>query len=217
MIGTDLNDAVNDGVEKISEIREIIESSSDAIKHLFRYSILIRNNTNRDRYAKSAAAAISSPFRFNEDFDISHVKHKFPALQSNQKDWLTTRLGKAITQRRQYLRYCREHHDKTSKMPEQGPVRQQSNPFDASNSSPSLRISARSELSPPTSTLPHTQATTLVLVGGQMIEEEVLDEVQSQTSYATSVDEESLNDKLQVVPLEEVQKGSEHFECPYVS
>lgn len=102
----------SDDKEEISEIQEIFESVNDAINNLFRFSILLRNNTNSDRYAKAMAAG-SSPF--NDQFDICHVDHKFPTLRLAGKEWLIERLGKAITQRRQFLRYAREHRDKASR------------------------------------------------------------------------------------------------------
>ncbi|KAH7330210.1 hypothetical protein BKA65DRAFT_554201 [Rhexocercosporidium sp. MPI-PUGE-AT-0058] len=102
--------------EELSEIREIFASIDDAINNLFRFSVIIRNNINRDRYAKAAASSIASPF--NDQFDICHVEHKFPALGKRNDRWLVERLGKAVTQRRQYLKYCRDHHEKIAKEPQ---------------------------------------------------------------------------------------------------
>ncbi|TVY73511.1 E3 ubiquitin-protein ligase RSP5 [Lachnellula suecica] len=203
--------------EEISEIREIFESITDAINNLFRLAMIIRNNTSRDRFAKAAAAAQSIPF--DERFDISHVEHKFPTLKSERKEWLITRLGKAITQRRQYLRYCREHHSKIARDPHPTPK------------PPIIQISEISEIrhkvvaestaddksafSKPTSTLAPTQASTMLLTSGQIPEEEPQDDAQSQTSYATSNEEDSSSHKMHVIKLEDVSKGLGHFECPY--
>jgi hypothetical protein len=207
---------LSEGLEELSEIREIFESIQDAINNLFRYSIIIRNNTNRDRYAKAAAAAINSPF--SDEFDIQHVRHKFPTLQSKNHEWLIERLGKAITQRRQYLRYCRSHHDKTWQEPASklSPDVVRSNDQMPRPQAPTrLMPSPRSDFSKPTSTLAPTQASTLLLISGQVIEEEGVEETQSQTSYATSTDEESSSHTLRVIQLEDVSKGLSHFECPY--
>lgn len=200
--------------EELSEIREIFESIQDAINNLFRYSIIIRNNTNRDRYARAAAAAIGSPF--SDEFDIQHVRHKFPALQSKKREWLIERLGKATTQRRQYLRYCRSHHDKTWQEPSSkaGPDIARSNE-QKSQAPMRLMPSSQSDFSKPTSTLAPTQASTLLLTAGQVIGEEGFEETQSQTSYATSTDDESNNHALHVIQLEDVSRGLRHFECPY--
>ncbi|KAL2067320.1 hypothetical protein VTL71DRAFT_1744 [Oculimacula yallundae] len=200
--------------EELSEIREIYASIEDAIGNLFRFSIIIRNNTNRDRYAKASAAAITNPF--NDQFDICHVEQKFPALGKSNDRWLIDRLGKAVTQRRQYLKYSRDHRDKIASEPqilgsEIGLVR----PPVASPQMPSTVLPiARSDYSKPTSTLAPTQASTLMLTSGDVIETEI-EENLSQTSYATSTDEESSNATITVIKLEEVSKGSKHFECPY--
>jgi hypothetical protein len=207
------NLAQSDG-EELSEIREIFESITDAINNLFRLSMIIRNNTGRDRYAKAAAAAQNVPF--DDRPDISHVEHKFPALKSKGKEWLIARLGKAITQRRQYLRYCREHHDKISRSahPEPQP---QTVPSTETKQEVIIGISmhAKSTFSKPTSTLAPTQASTLLLTSDQIPQEDPPEDAQTQTSYATSREEENSNTKLSVIKLEDVSGGLGHFECPY--
>ncbi|TVY88148.1 hypothetical protein LAWI1_G005905 [Lachnellula willkommii] len=200
--------------DEISEIKEIFKSITDAINNLFRLSMIIRNNTSRDRYAKAAAAALSVPF--DDAFDISHVEHKFPALKSKGKEWLVVRLGKAITQRRQYLRYCREHHHKISREHHPIPRPQVMQP---SGIKPEvvagLTADARSAFSKLTSTLAPTQASTLLLTSDQLPEEAPLEDSQSQTSYATSNGEDINSHKLRVIKLEDISRGASHFECPY--
>ncbi|TVY27474.1 Exocyst complex component [Lachnellula hyalina] len=199
--------------EQISEIKEIFESITDAINNLFRLSMIIRNNTSRDRYAKAAAAALSVPF--DDKFDISHVEHKFPALKSKGKEWLVIRLGKSITQRRQYLRYCREHHDKLSR---EHPITRPSimEPSGIKLAEVAgLTANARSVYSKPTSTLAPTQASTLLLTSDQLPEDAPPEASQSQTSYATSNEEDMSSSKLRVIEIEDVSKGASHFECPY--
>lgn len=205
--GEDISTPSDD--EEISEIQEIFESITDAINNLFRLSMIIRNNTSRDRYAKAAADALSVPF--DDRFDISHVEHKFPALKSKGKEWLVVRLGKAITQRRQYLRYCRDHRDKIS--------REQPQMMQPSGIKPEvvagLTAGARSAFSKPTSTLAPTQASTLLLTSDQLPEEVTPEDSQSQTSYATSNEEDPNSHKLRVIEHEDISKGTSHFECPY--
>jgi len=200
--------------EQISEIKEIFESITDAINNLFRLSMIIRNNTSRDRYAKAAAAALSVPF--DDKFDISHVEHKFPTLKSKGKEWLVIRLGKSITQRRQYLRYCREHHDKLSR--EHHPIPRPSimEPSGIKlEAVAGLTADARRLYSKPTSTLAPTQASTLLLTSDQLPEDAPSEDSQSQTSYATSNEEDMISSKLHVIKLEDISKGASHFECPY--
>jgi hypothetical protein len=93
----------------VTELDEILQSLADSISSLFKISLLIRSATPRDRYAKAATSA-KQPF--DNTFDISHVGHKHTKLEIKENQWLRNRLGQAITQRRQFLKYCREHHDK---------------------------------------------------------------------------------------------------------
>lgn len=64
----------------------------------------IRNPAPHDRFFNSKLTDTSH----FEDFDIQHVKEKFESIEP----WLAERLGKAISQRRQYLRYRRVHRQK---------------------------------------------------------------------------------------------------------
>ena len=210
--GDEADDTQYDG-EELSEIQEIFKSIAETINSLFRFSIIIRDNTNRDRYALASAAALRNPF--DDKFDINHVSEKFPILQGNGKGWLIERLGQAITQRRQYLRYCREHHHKTSREsePEVRYAPDNVNLLLPPKSAPTL--SGASALSKPASTLAPTQASTLILNAVQNVEEDLPEETQSQTSYASSTEEDSSSGTLHIIKLEEVSKGLKHFECPY--
>ena len=202
--------------EELSEITEIFSSITETINSLFRFSIIIRNNTNRDRYAKATAASLADPIQ--DYFDINHVREKFPALEAKGKKWLISRLGKAITQRRQYLKYCREHNQKTSVdlvTPnfDSLPKDTEAMPMQPAVKAPTL--SGMSTLSKPPSTLAQTQASTLILNSSQNVDEEAPEDSQSQTSYATSNEEDSTSSVLHVVQLEDVSKGLDHFVCPY--
>lgn len=196
----------------MSEIEEIFKLIIDIIINLFRFSAIIRDNSKRDRYAKAeAAAALRHPL--DDIFDIGHVRHKFPALQSKGKDWLAVRLGKAITQRRKYLWYCREHHQKTQlgQQPAMPAIQESNMP------APSRKfgLDTRTVLSKPISTLAPTQASSLLLKTDIAPDPEPEEDTQSQTSYATSVGQDEEGTKLQVVPLETVSNGLPNFECPY--
>lgn len=95
-------DSDNDGGP--DELSELWLSVGDIISSLMKVSMLVRKATGRDRYLKAASAA-GAPFL--PDFDKRHVEDKFP--KARQLPWLVDRLGAAITQRRQYLRYSRDH------------------------------------------------------------------------------------------------------------
>jgi hypothetical protein len=89
------------------ELSELFLSIGDVLTSLFRVSMLVKKATTRDRYAR-AASAKDKPYLV--EFDIRHVADKFP--KAREQPWLLERLGTAITQRRQYLRYCRNHKNR---------------------------------------------------------------------------------------------------------
>lgn len=230
---------VNSGVEldedgteiaPISEIQDLFESIPETIASLFKISVLVRNSSSRDRFAKALAAAVKNPF--DDHFDIEHVGHKFPRLRHEDMAWLRTRLGKAITQRRQYLRYCREHREKMSRIhddPEPSSLADQSKPLATVSPKPvGLALPQRDDdqtsviTSPSTgTTLASTLASTVVpaqletvnLRGGMT--EDVEEDTRSQSSYASSVAEDDSNHKLSVVRFEEISTPGKSFECPY--
>lgn len=206
-----------------SEIQELFQSIPETIASLFKLSILIRNSSSRDRYAKALSSA--SKASFNEQFDIDHVGNKFPRLYRDEREWLRERLGKAITQRRQYLRYCREHREKLSKILETTNTTEAlSKPKTSSTllavqeQQPKVVSDTQTVVSRPTSTLAPTTASTVVPTKFdhlEKLEEENEDDNRSQTSYATSVDEDENDNRLSVVRLEEVAGTAQSFECPY--
>ena len=70
-------------------------------------SIVIRSSATRDDYLKPASRFSSwNPFP-----DIGHVREKYGSAKYST-DWLLERLGKAITRRRQFLKYRIEHNDR---------------------------------------------------------------------------------------------------------
>lgn len=94
----------DDDFESSDELSELNLSVNDIITSLFKVSMLVKKATTRDRYAKAASAKEAA---FLAEFDIRHVADKYPKLRT--QPWLLERLGNAITQRRQFLRYCRNH------------------------------------------------------------------------------------------------------------
>lgn len=96
-----------DDLEASDELSELNLSVGDIITSLFKVSMLVKKATTRDRYAKAASAKDAA---FLTEFDIRHVVDKYPKLRA--QPWLLERLGNAITQRRQFLRYCRNHKNR---------------------------------------------------------------------------------------------------------
>lgn len=91
-----------------TEMQDLSLIVGDIVTSLLNLSTLLRKATVRDRYAKAAAAGKDYPF--NHDLDIRHVKDLFPKVTATP--WLASRLGKAITKRRQFLRYSLEHRER---------------------------------------------------------------------------------------------------------
>ncbi|KAF2744654.1 hypothetical protein M011DRAFT_163604 [Sporormia fimetaria CBS 119925] len=195
-----------------SEAEELFDSLKETIASLFRYSMLIRKASPRDRFEK-ALSSRDSPF--DPSPDIGHVGEKYTHLAQEKKIWLRIRLGKANTQRRQYLRYARDHRTKLSKPATriQAPVilhasKPMAVPVFALND-PTV---AKSEV-PSRSTLAPTAASTLLAPEVGLAEENLRDDL-SQTSYATSVKEEVNEANLRLPRLTDVNKGKGAFECP---
>ena len=85
------------------EAHTLLEIIGESLNSLFRVAILTRKTAPRDRFQH---ALRSSKSAFPPSFDIDHVRHKHPKLS---KSPLSTRLGTAIAQRRQFIKYSREH------------------------------------------------------------------------------------------------------------
>lgn len=190
-------------------------------------STIIRDATPQDRYVKAQSSA-NNPFL--ESFDIAHVSHKFPKVDSDGREWLKRRLGKAMAQRRQYLKYCRDHHDKSSRSPEQdqpkvdvsseGQLLQSdlAHPPDA-NLMVRSHHDASTVSSVPTSDIAPTEAYTLQpsTVGSSEATavfdaEDALDNY-SQTSYATSVHDNTSENKLYPPSLKDITTTFPFEEC----
>ena len=199
--------------EERSEVQEIFGSVADLSVELFKISMLIWKATPRDRYLKATAQA-KEPF--DDHYDIAHVEQKFPKLARPDKARLKALLGRAITQRREFLRYVRDHRQKLS-------IKHNSQIVEARLKEP------RSELpninqqwkqdtgSPisaarPATTLAPTNASTLL---PSKLEDMGLtsDEEQSITSFATSIEQNDEN--IRIVALSHVSKGRFPFECSY--
>ena len=118
-----------------------------------------------------------------EEHDILHAKEKFPGCA----DYLTDRLGRAISGRRQYLSYREEHHQKLAK-----------NVDLIGFEEPRTEHTSNSTQAAP---IPKARTNSFDMLDG--------DDTLSQTSYATSV-----NAAIRVPPLPKEAREEEHFECP---
>ena len=122
---------------------------------------------------------------FYEQHDIQHVKEKFPKSPT----YLTERLGRAISGRRQYLSYREEHHQKLSKHIEK-----------IGFEKPTTEFTTNSTEATPIPGIDRSNSLNVLDEG---------DDAASQTSYATSV-----NATIRVPPLPKEARDKDFFECP---
>lgn len=192
---------------------ELLACVSEGISALFKVSVIIRKATHRDRYAR-AAASDQSPF--DPRYDIAHVREKFQKIRNQEGSWLAERLGRANVRRRQFLRYCRNHKERSA-YPSGHELETESadNPRKRQHNSPGSHegsnvIEGESKCAP-------TSASTLRTLDAidttAEIEFIAADNL-SQTSFTPTVTERAEKD-LSVVPLEDVSGGKPEFECPY--
>ncbi|KAI5777176.1 hypothetical protein EDC01DRAFT_624436 [Geopyxis carbonaria] len=171
--------------EMASESRSPLDSTLFKIKTiitcLYRLSITIRNPALRDRSQKYARIDLSH----YEQWDIRRVADKF----INAEDFLTTRLGKANTKRRQYLYYEKIHHENIAEMNDDG-----------------LSSFAKSQ----------TTATAFIPTPNTTFDEGTMaEEAMSQTTLATTMTTSVGSEEILKVPDPPNLILDEPFECPY--
>lgn len=199
------------GPETLCEAQELFEIIKETLTSLFRIAVVIRNSSPRDRFTK----ATSRHNPFEQSFDISHVHHKFPKLDSVGKEWLKQRLGNAITQRRHYLCYAREHREKLGKEADELRTARASAAIAEviPRNLDGISQNAKTIRSRPVSTLAPTAASTLLLPDAPVANIDV-DDDQSQTSFAISFGENENEEVLKLPRLSDVSNGQISFECP---
>lgn len=104
--------AASSDTEDVSILEEatgLLEEIGDCVTRLFRVTSLVRQAGPTDLFAKALSR---SRYHFSDHYDIAHVGEKYPKLATTENTWLQTRLGRAITQRRRYLSYIHDHHEK---------------------------------------------------------------------------------------------------------
>jgi len=88
-----------------TEMDQIRAGVSEAITNLLRLSAAIRNPARHDQWLNFSQSIDTTPY---EPYDIGHVVSKYPGIS----DALACRLGLALSRRRCYFKYRKEHHDK---------------------------------------------------------------------------------------------------------
>ena len=205
------------GREPVSELSQLFLAIKEAITSLYKLSVSMRNPTLRGRYA---IAASLTPL--DASYDIRHVYEKFPHVRS--KAWLMEKLGRAITRRREFLRYQEQHREKIE-----------------GNTLPLTGLDERHELADSCRNIEHDEAQSPVIgpivgaeahsVGhGQLASTKTTTYVsnlngetadiqsiagRSETSYVSSIAEDDSHGMRQIPdPPKESAKGIP-FECPY--
>ena len=201
------------------ELQQLLQSISSIIGDLYKLSIITRKgNLNGDRLLKSSKVNVA----FYETFDIEHTRNKFPSAN----DTLVERLGKAISKRRQYLKYREQHHEKLS-VPRQNTFAADQ-PIDQDRSLPlietkaSSRVQTRQQPSERGSgkAISHshgvsTIASTFVPPDHQDTAEVNVD-VYSESSSVSSHQSSTIGDERpRLPPIPQASERSREFECPY--
>lgn len=203
----------------VNEAQDVLEVVQECVRSLLRLSILIRKSTPRSRWDR---ALQKSREPINEQYDIRHVADKYPKLRAPEQAWLLSRLGRAITQRRQFIRYCRDHKNELSSVADSSidrdvgfetaegsaPAETVQQPLSVARSDVMTVEERRTQVS--------TQASTLQLEMLQPIrgDDDDGDDTNSVVSSVVSTDEAGDEDKLRLPTLQTVSGGREEFECP---
>jgi hypothetical protein len=188
------------GLEK-NESQDVLDAISDCIRSLLKISILIRKATPRDRFAR----ALQGDNPFIDQFDVNHVAERYPKLNKPDSDWLCARLGRAITKRRQFLRYSQEHGSRIAGPNGNDRERSISNILSKDNGS----VAAHTHTS--------TKASTLNVTMLQQLREDDAntEDDRSFTSIGSSLQVENENSGLHLPSLKELSSGNSIFECPF--
>ena len=214
---------------ELSELHYLVSDITHIITCFYNFSIAIRNPAPKERLHKIAQIDVSS---FAHQ-DINHIEDKFrpvdPQNSFRVAKYLTKRLGKANTRRRQLLKYYKEHHDTISRhindpLPSEGAV--QSNELtNASKPVTSIAEGGNAGVLETASNIERADTvcittksqTTVSTVKAELVrtaENERDEDVLSQTSYTSSTNN-MMRIRVPSPPNENAAFGGEPFECPY--
>ncbi|XPS98962.1 hypothetical protein M3J09_008149 [Ascochyta lentis] len=168
------------GLQGDTELKQLYVNVKTTITSLMRMSIAIRKPAPHDQFAHTIT--MDTDKTYHEPYDVQHVQAKF----GNNAPYLTERLGRAMSSRRQYLAYRERHCQKLSKGIE-------------------MLGFEDSKTEHTTNSTEATCMPTLEITGNVDDDDETL----SQTSYASSVGKAIRTPHLP----KEASKG-EPYECP---
>lgn len=211
-----------------SEAKGLLGAANECIRSLFRISILIARATPRDRFA---LAQDDRRTFFLEEFDINYLEERYPKLSGPESAGLRTRLGRANTKRRQFLRYCRQHRNTLAGGAHQNDDSQGLPPLAIRNKGKSQMAEEQLSAAAPAMakpivrfldvmsdtafTKPSTKASTfnmeILREKGNTVEE---DDTKSYTSVASSANLDA-GKYFELPRLADVNDGNDIFECPF--
>lgn len=210
-----IDEAEEENDKETSEVNELREEISGTITRLFRVSILIRQAAPTDLFAKALSR---NRYRFNDQFDIAHVGEMYPKLAKDGYAWLRQRLGRAITQRRHYLSYIQDHHEKLEDNHDKA------DSSAARSQAPVIKQSLASKPIPDTASRPSffTKATTIApkrITPQNLVaqESDPEDDARSYTTVSRSVDGDlESSPTIRIPKLDDVRDGNKkEFQCPF--
>ncbi len=203
-----------------TELMQTARGITSMVGNLFKMSMIIRKgNISEDRLLRSSKIDVS----FFERYDIEHAKHKIP--MAGEALWV--RFGKAISSRRQYLEYRKQHHMKLSQplvnddavkiSVQRKSLRSEKPSQAASNAQSPQEYASEAPLSEKQSSsrLASTQASQFVpaKIGSIVdLDVDVLSESGTVTSYQSSA---AGSEILRLPPPPQVSDTGREFECPY--
>jgi hypothetical protein len=196
---SDDNEPEQPGSELHTELAQLVSNMAEINGCLMRLSLAIRNPAPHDQFKESTQIDVAH----FEVFDIDHVRGKFPRAA----EFLVLRLGKAISRRRQYLRYREEHRRKL----EQGLK------SESGIQEPVVSSQAVDTITAPSEKIESTVASSLPLAiktsasMADLDEDDYYEDTLSQTSYASSHSDLT---RLRPPALPEAGQDGEPFECP---
>jgi hypothetical protein len=184
------DESEHSGSELSTELAQLVSNMAEINGCLMRLSLAIRNPAPHDQFKESTQIDVAH----FEVFDIDHVRGKFPRAA----EFLVLRLGKAISRRRQYLRYREDHRRKL----------QQGLPL-SEPAAPSTVAPSEKNGSTVASSLPLAIKNSVSMA--DLDEDEYYEDTLSQTSYASSHSDPT---RLRPPALPEAGRDGEPFECP---
>lgn len=196
---SDSDDSDNESLvsmqESTTELAQLASNMTEINSCLMRLSLAIRNPAPHDQFKESTQIDVTH----YEAFDVDHVRGKFPKA----KEYVIHRLGKAISRRRQYLRYREEHRKKLGQGLEPQTVLLDTQQVSRTVTAPSDKIE-----STVASSLPPAIKTSSPNVN--LDDEDYYEDNLSQTSYASSNNDAP---RLRPPPLPEDGQDGSPFEC----